>query len=81
MADDAHRVGEATRWIGILQQLLVAVAPTDEVRDEVRKPRDGNGSKNYAGRSHTQTLRGEPRPSGDLERCVARNGCDECAHR
>jgi hypothetical protein len=45
MADDAHRVGEATRWIGILQQLLVAVAPTDEVRDEVRKPRDGNGSK------------------------------------
>ena len=81
MTDDAHRVGEAIRRIGLLRQLLVAVATTYEVRDEIRQPRDRNGSKNYAGRPHTQTVRGEPRSPGDLERCVARNGCDGCAHR
>ena len=78
MTDDAHRVRETIRRIGIVQQLLDVVAPTYKVRDEIRQPRDRNGGKNYTGRTHTQTVRGEPRSSGDLERCVARNGCDGC---
>ena len=58
MTDDAHRVGEAIRRIGIIQQLLVVVATAYEVRDEVRQPRNRDGSKNYTGRTHTQTVRG-----------------------
>ena len=81
ITDDAHRVREAIRRIGVVQQLLVDVATAYKMRDEIRQPRDRNGSKNYAGRSHTQTVRGEPRSSGDLERCVARNGCDGCCKR
>ena len=57
MTDDAHRVREAIRRIGLVQQLLVAVATTYEMRDEIRQPRDRDGSKNYAGRPHTQTVR------------------------
>ena len=78
ITDDAHRVRETIRRIGIVEQLLDIIAPTDKVRDEIRQPCNRNGSKNYTGRTHTQTVRGEPRSSGDLERCVARNGCDGC---
>jgi len=80
MTDDAHRVREALRRIGLLEQLLVAVATAYKVRDEIGKPRDRNGSKNYAGRPHTQTVRAERRSSDDPQRCVARNGCDGCEH-
>jgi hypothetical protein len=80
MADDTHRVGEAISWIGILQQVLV-IATAYEMWDEIRQPRNRDGSENYTGRTHTQTVRFLLPSSGDLERCVARNECDGCGQR
>ena len=58
---------------GLLQR--VGVATAYKMRDKIRQPRNRNGSKNYAARSHTQTVRAQPGSPGDLERCVARNEC------
>jgi hypothetical protein len=79
MTNDAHRVREAISRIGFLQQFVVA--PAYEMRDEIRKPRDCDGSENHTGGPHTQTVRGLPDSLGDLERCVARNECDACGQR
>jgi hypothetical protein len=75
--DDPHRVGEAIGRIRFIQ-LRALVTAAYEMRDEVRQPRDRDGSEDHTGRPHTQTVRVRLGTQGDLERCVARNGCDAC---
>src|SRR6476660_4459350 len=77
MPDDAHRVGEALRRIGVIK-LSCVVRAAHEMRDEVSKPRNCDGSKDHTSRPHTQTVRRWPGRLSDLERCVARNACDGC---
>jgi hypothetical protein len=57
MPDDAHRVGEAIRRIGIIQ-LRSIVRTAYEMRDEISQPRNCDGSKDHTSRPHTQTVRG-----------------------
>src|SRR5262245_51430288 len=54
---------------------------TYEMRDEIGKPRDCDGSKNHTGRPHTQNVRVRLGSPGDIDRCVVRNKCDGCCDR